>query len=266
MKITMTMQEVAKYAGMAIDISGMEMTVAEAMKDVFKLAGNPEKLGYVEIGIDDNMNIYIEAKPEAVCMIFDIIAKYIKATLPLYKAMSETFAQLPKDLEDVYNMFSEKKEEKVQQDSSFEDYRETENNIKSESVEDFSELDQVVKTYKTFDADFDETTQVIYKQWYDEEDIDFNNLDRSHIGMHVYLKGAKYASVNVNIRITDNDKCMCITYFDLENIVRSKEKDKAFVAKLFNKITTDLQSKGFTIELDSYLADSLAEQGIIKFA
>lgn len=266
MKITMTMQEVAKYAGMAIEVSGMETTVAEAMKDVFKLAGNPEKLGYVEIGIDDNMNIYIEAKPEAVCMIVDIIAKYIKATLPLYKTMCETFAQLPKDLEEVYNMFINKEEENVQQDS-FEDYRETKNITNKESTEDFCELDHVAKTCKIFNADFNSDTLVTYKDWYnDKDDIDFNDIGRSYFGMCVYLNGVNYARVNLTVRRTDEKTYLCISYFDLETIIKSREKDKCFVAKLFNKITSDLESKGFIVELDEALANRLAEQGIIKIA
>lgn len=261
MRITMTMKEMAAYVGMGLEISGIEASVAEAMKDVFSLAGDPQKYGFTEVGIDSNMDIYMEIDPKATVKITDIFTKYIKAVMPLIKGFIATISGLheglEKDMKELSSMFTSEPVDKKDET----DFRETtDTNPVSETSEDFSEVENSeVKSYAISTIDFYEEEEVVFKKWYNEEAIDFTDL-ASHETMDVYLKGIKYAKIVTERKLGETS--LIISDF---GYYRCPDHDRVkFKSKLFNKVTTTLEEKGFNIQLDENLAKELAEEKIIK--
>lgn len=266
MRITMTMKEMAAYVGMGIEISGIETTVAEAMKDVFTLAGDPYKYGFTEVGIDDNMDIYMEIDPKETVKIIDIFTKYIKTIMPLVKDLIATITGLQeglqKDMEELTSMFK-KEEPKKQQTEDETDFRETESvsSSEKEAAEDFSEVENFeAKSYTVSTIDFSEEEEVVFKKWYNDEQVDFTDLS-DHVTMDVYLKGIKYAKIVTERKLGEAD--LVISDFEYYRCPDQKDRLK-FKSKLFNKVTTSLEEKGFDIQIDENLAKELAEEKIIK--
>lgn len=115
MKLVMSFAEVAALAGIvkeAREIFNPEAekeTVQHMMSTVMENFKDEEKHSFVTMKLDTSMNLIIDANPEAVIKIIELLKKYFVAAFPMIKLLGETGMKMVEDIQEIVDEYDDEK-------------------------------------------------------------------------------------------------------------------------------------------------------------